>query len=400
MNTEEKRGGEGGERKEKDSSPFLCQNMQEGKKSLRRSPSTSILHLSHCTCTIVLIYWTSSRRNGRDRGLKGWVPLLENGVALFLVHDMKFGRSLRNAAYGPWKEHYLDYDLLKKVIYESEKAAQEGEDSREASLAFQKAFDDQLQHVVEFYKDKERELLQEGTHVQHKVRRALDAHSATPSAERAAALDAAAISAQRLAEQVGHLVAFVSLNMIAIRKIMKKYARRIGTTLPPTPGYLAIEVEHPEAEHAPVTQGSFLPASIAADLEKMQEHAELKNLVGVLRGFLDEAQEHRCLLVHMASRPLPSFGDRVLSMLDHDVEALRLATEEADRNAALVHPIPWVERAAGMFEPPPPEEYATANLAGLILNNVSCMLYMANYTAGRCDSIFESMYDVNVFIVY
>ena len=303
---------------------------------------------------------------------------------------MKFGWSLRNAAYEPWKDSYIDYDFLKSVISEANKRQKQGEapsedveGSEDVRFKFQKALDAQIETVVEFYKKKEEELLDETEVLRRKIRQALNAHTEVPSLERTEALDDAVASAQNLAAQIGHLIAFVSLNMIAIRKILKKYARRVGRTIPPMPGRLMLEIEHPEAEHAPVQQGSFLLASIASDLERMQEHAELNVAIDDLRNFLKEAQEHRCMLVKMAVRPLPSFGDRLLSMLDRDVQALQNATEEADRNSALVHPIPWFERAAGMFEPAPPEEYATANLAGLIVNNLSCMLYMANYTAGK-----------------
>ena len=34
-----------------------------------------------------------------------------------------------------------------------------------------------------------------------------------------------------------------------------------------------------------------------------------------------------------------------------------------------------------MFEPPPDEAHATATRAGLVLNNLSTLLFMANYTA-------------------
>lgn len=98
------------------------------------------------------------------------------------------------------------------------------------------------------------------------------------------------------------------------------------------------------------------------------------------------------------------------------------AEQAAEAAAALVHAIPWVERAAGaaalqlgdggfgaraawgraglgcdlsaailriahpavpahrqqagMFEPPPPDQFATATLAGLALNNLSTLLFM------------------------
>ena len=42
----------------------------------------------------------------------------------------------------------------------------------------------------------------------------------------------------------------------------------------------------------------------------------------------------------------------------------------AQRNAGLVHAITYQEALAGVFEPPPPDEKATSDAAGLYLNCV------------------------------
>ena len=54
-------------------------------------------------------------------------------------------------------------------------------------------------------------------------------------------LDRAVLDLQPCAEEVTHLLEFVSLNMAALRKILKKFKKHIEP-LTPTPGFLAIEV--------------------------------------------------------------------------------------------------------------------------------------------------------------
>jgi hypothetical protein len=126
---------------------------------------------------------------------------------------------------------------------------------------------------------------------------------------------------------------------------------------------------------------------------------------------------------------LCSQGERQLASIADHMEEMWEAEEEAARHAAFVHAVPWMERAAGgwqvcslcscadsyqlpgcllaapteisslctaasaaaplpfsncpagMFEPPPPDRFAVATLAGLVLNNLSTLLFMANYTA-------------------
>ena len=45
----------------------------------------------------------------------------------------------------------------------------------------------------------------------------------------------------------------------------------------------------------------------------------------------------------------------------------------AQRNAGLVHAITYQEALAGVFEPPPPDEKATSDAAGLYMNCVGAL---------------------------
>ncbi len=47
-----------------------------------------------------------------------------------------------------------------------------------------------------------------------------------------------------LAGEVTHLLSYVSLNLTAVRKILKKMAKHIPPEAP-TPGYLSLEIRHP-----------------------------------------------------------------------------------------------------------------------------------------------------------
>ena len=49
-----------------------------------------------------------------------------------------------------------------------------------------------------------------------------------------------------------------------------------------------------------------------------------------------------------------------------DVQDLEEAEALAKRNAGLVHAITYQEATAGIFQPPPPDEQATSDLAGTL----------------------------------
>lgn len=71
----------------------------------------------------------------------------------------------------------------------------------------------------------------------------------------------------------------------------------------------------------------------------------------------------------------------MLGAVESALGGVHAAEREAQRNSALVHPVSWFERAAGMFEPAPEDRYATATVSGLVCNNLSALLFLVNYTA-------------------
>eukprot|EP00891_Asterochloris_glomerata_P001311 jgi/Astpho2/1311/Aster-06184 len=185
-----------------------------------------------------------------------------------------------------------------------------------------------------------------------------------------------------LAQEICHLLGFVSLNMRGLRKSLKKYAKNVEP-LKPTPGYLALEIEHPHEPGWKMLQGTFLPAQVAADLDNMQNHPSLQRSGDKLRGMYAKLRAWRAVLLKRSTQDLEdatSAADVDLAQsMEEVLEHMESAKTEARRNASLVHALEWYARRAGIFEPPPPDEKAVATMLGLILNCTSSGLYMANY---------------------
>ena len=67
----------------------------------------------------------------------------------------------------------------------------------------------------------------------------------------------------------------------------------------------AAEVDHPDDPAWHVVQGTFLPASVADDLEAMQNHRELHAAEAALKGIWEAARAARGGLLERASVQLP-----------------------------------------------------------------------------------------------
>lgn len=88
-----------------------------------------------------------------------------------------------------------------------------------------------------------------------------------------------------LAGEVTHLLSYVSLNLTAVRKILKKMAKHIPPEAP-TPGYLSLEIRHP---HKPgyrlvqVKSASVLVYSSCNMPTGLLHETELQRLPSLLR---------------------------------------------------------------------------------------------------------------------
>ncbi|PSC71982.1 MFS general substrate transporter [Micractinium conductrix] len=265
-----------------------------------------------------------------------------------------------------------------------------------AKAAFQHALDTELSKVLAFYKHRSAELLEAVNHAAASTRKLLAAEQLVPLLPQqggrgaathafAAALETHAAALQAAVQETTQLLQYISLNMTAIRKILKKFAKNVGgATAAPAAGFLALEIEHPDDPGWRVLQGTFLPAAVAAELQGMQQHEALKEAAAQLQSLVALVAERRRALAdpgRVSVATLDTQGEQFLDTVQDEVEEMFEAAEAASEHAGLVHAMPWVERAAGMFEPPPPDAFAVATLAGLIINNMSTLLFMSNYTA-------------------
>lgn len=308
---------------------------------------------------------------------------------------VRFGIHLHESAFPPWATLYIDYDKLKTMIGSATRAKEEVRIHPETKpayeahkAAFQVELDAQVEKVIEFYKSQELKCLEEAVDALRNAKLCLQGAEGLESLSHECLheINVALATVQHVNSDVTNLLHYVSLNMIAIRKILKKYAKNVEP-IAPVPGCLTLEVEHPDDAKWRVLQGSFLPQDKAADLDSMQQQTQLlgvtweladvlhqfQNIVNSTPDFSDASSYHR--------QRQSMLEQRLIEATEQSFRAVRAAAEAARRNASYVHAIPWVQRAAGMFEPPPSDHQAVATMSGLVLNNLSTLLFMANYAA-------------------
>ncbi|KAK9906755.1 hypothetical protein WJX75_007454 [Coccomyxa subellipsoidea] len=337
---------------------------------------------------------------------------------------MRFGERLARERWVPWAANYFNYELLKRKL-KAVMAAQEGQEREDCKEDFAKALDAEIEKVIAFYREKSSTAKAAASNTQGGAQRSMaetTAASAPVPEEVLDHLDASLRRLRPIALDIFHLLGYVSLNTAALRKILKKYAKNVEPTKP-QPGYLTLRVEHPHEPGWKLLQGTFLKESIGRELEAMSSHEALNQASDKVRDVYEHLRECRekFLAVHPGlvsrapaaaappPRPLPadtkaarSLSRRLSSRtsfkytpawtpgmgaaetdqdldLDELLQQMKFALEMADRNARLIHPIPWQEAQAGIFEPAPDDEDALATPGGLLLNCINSGLYMANY---------------------
>lgn len=118
--------------------------------------------------------------------------------------------------------------------------------------------------------------------------------------------DSAIFALQTLAGKVTHLLEFVSLNMAALRKILKKFKKHVEP-LAPMPGFLALEVGSPSSLNA-LFQSSLMLLS----------YPVFNGKASLLKTLCSSTSSCACLYIyiHRSSRK------RILQLYSHSPPAL------------------------------------------------------------------------------
>lgn len=167
---------------------------------------------------------------------------------------MKFGRFLLEQEHAPWREHYIDYAMLKRIVYDSAETAAEAAPGARARLLvpdverFMQRLDGEMERVSAFYARTAGELRDQLVRLSVKQQ----AHGAS---------EALVEALRDVGRTAVLLVQFLELNVTALRKILKKHEKRVV------------------AGHVAVRYIASRRVKESA-LEKLHSHAEVRGATG------------------------------------------------------------------------------------------------------------------------
>lgn len=135
---------------------------------------------------------------------------------------MKFGKHFERELVPQWRQHYIQYNDLKHWIKEEERSG-----GYTDGIAFNREVEEQVNHVMRFYQQ-QRTLLQNDVDAAER-QRILLAQSYESRRSQRAYRESLLLEYHRLGEQLLQIFHYLELNSVALRKINKKYLKRVRT---------------------------------------------------------------------------------------------------------------------------------------------------------------------------
>mmetsp|Transcript_7795 Transcript_7795/g.48330 ORF Transcript_7795/g.48330 Transcript_7795/m.48330 type:complete len:752 (+) Transcript_7795:5453-7708(+) len=321
---------------------------------------------------------------------------------------VKFGDVLVQSLYLPWKEHYLDYKLLKKKLKLVKAANAKGdvEEQQRKAAQFRACFDAELEKILSFYRYKEGEIKVWIDDLLADLEKCEDLTTRLSYAPNAMA-DVTMLESRHkqwleFARDLIHTLRYVRLNITAFRKILKKAnkhgvdgdAEQLGEA-----ARLHIHIDHPTEASTRIQHFSNLPQEHGDELQRMQQHAYLLEVADCVPEAIDTLQQctrqgkHAANMVlkfpqsrvgsRIRARNCIAQADRLLQDINASQEVLdelQHEIQEAGEEASLMQVTSLnLEAQAGLFVLPPTDRKAVEDMLGLVLNLMSTALYMVNY---------------------
>ncbi|KAM7260423.1 hypothetical protein ACFE04_016164 [Oxalis oulophora] len=264
---------------------------------------------------------------------------------------VSFGKKLKQRQIEEWQGSYIDYKLMKKRVKEYSHLIQLGNlDRRHVLKDFSRMLDDQIEKIVLFMLQQQGILARRISDLgeqQEKLQQQPDISQITRLRE-----------AYRAAGQdLLKLLYFVEINAIGLRKILKKFDKRLGYSF--TDYYIKTRANHPYSQ-----------------LQQVFKHVGLGAVVGAISRNLYELQDRQGSYLSIYDETAPPLEEPVVKLMEAAVSRLTYSTSFLKFLAqhALI--------LQNELELPSPVEEQVENeryhFVSLLLNLVNTFLYMVN----------------------
>ncbi|KAJ6843206.1 B3 domain-containing protein-like isoform X1 [Iris pallida] len=262
---------------------------------------------------------------------------------------VNFGKKLAADQVPEWKRYYINYKLMKKRVKQHVQQFQMGgKDDRMVHREFSRMLDDQIEKIVLFLLEQEGIL---ATRIKElgEQRTVLLEH---PDISRISELREAY---REVGRDLLKLLRFVDMNATGIRKILKKFDKRLGIRF--TDYYVSSRSNHPYSQ-----------------LQQVFKHVGIGAVVGALSRNLADLQDCQGSFLSIYDQPSVSLKDPVIDLINETVNKLTNSTSFLQYlgQHALIIPEDISSSAEDQVER---ERY---HFISLLLNLANTFLYMVN----------------------
>ncbi|XP_062090215.1 SPX domain-containing membrane protein At4g22990-like [Humulus lupulus] len=264
-----------------------------------------------------------------------------------------FGKKLRESQIQEWKGYYINYKLMKKKVNRYTQQIQVGEQNRPLVLRdFSRLLDSQIEKIVLF-------LLEQQGLLASRISNLRDQYDALLQQPEGKQVSEVQEAYRDVGRDLLRLIFYVEINAIGLRKILKKFDKRLGYKF--TDYYVKTRSNHPYSQ-----------------LRQVFKHVSVVAVVGAISRNLAELQDlkdNRGSYVSIYDQPELSHPDPVVHSIKTAVERLSNSTNF----------LQFLGRHALIF----PDELPTASseddiddqryhFISLLLNLANTFLYMVN----------------------
>lgn len=259
-----------------------------------------------------------------------------------------FGKKLKDRQIQEWQGYYINYKLMKKKVRQYANQIQdEALDRRHVLKDFSRMLDNQIEKIVLFL------LEQQGLLASRiaKLNELQDALQEQPDISKISELREAY---REVGRDLLKLLFFVEINAIGLRKILKKFDKRLGYKF--TDYYVKTRANHPYSQ-----------------LQQVFKHVGLGAVVGAVSRNLAELQDRQGSYLSIYDQPALPFQDPVVDSIKSAVDRLSHSTNFLNflgQHALIMHEeLPTTEEQV---------EDGKYHFMSLLLNLANTFLYMVN----------------------
>ncbi|KAG6399263.1 hypothetical protein SASPL_140739 [Salvia splendens] len=262
---------------------------------------------------------------------------------------VEFGKKLKERQIQEWQGFYLNYKLMKKKVKQYTTQIESGAlDHRNALKDFSRMLDTQIEKIVLFMLEQQGLLASRIS----QLNKQQDSLQEEPDISKISDLREAY---REVGRDLLKLLFFVEMNAIGLRKILKKFDKRLRYKF--TDYYVKTRANHPYSQ-----------------LQQVFKHVGLGAVVGAISRNLGDLQDRQGSYLSIYDQPALPLQDPVVDAIKAASDRLTHSTHFLNflaQHAFIMHE----ELPSAAEEPPSEERY---HFMSLLLNLASTFLYMIN----------------------